>query len=140
MVDFRAIISDPQTGKSYQVEITGSQANKFLGKRIGERIEGDAVGLPGYTLKITGGTDRDGFPMRPDLPGSKRKRLLISKSIGFKPEVKGLRRRKTLRGREISGEIGQINLVVTEYGSKTIEEIFNPPQEETGEDTAEGEG
>ena len=137
MADFRVVISDPSTGKSYQVEVSGNQANKFIGHRIGDMIEGDAVGLGGYTLKITGGSDRDGFSMRPDLPGSARRKLLVSKSIGFKPKRAGLRRRKTYRGREISSETGQINLVVVERGRKTIEEMLTPPQEETEADTEE---
>jgi len=36
------------------------------------------VGLPGYELRITGGTDRDGFPMQPDLPGPGHQRILLS--------------------------------------------------------------
>lgn len=135
MTDFRVVISDPKTGKSYQVEVTGDQANRFIGKKIGDHIEGNTTGLPGYKLKITGGTDKDGFPMRPDLPGAKRRKLLISKSTGFKPREKGLRRRKTLRGRDISSDISQINLVITEYGTKTLEELFTPPEEP--EDTSE---
>ncbi|RZB32615.1 MAG: small subunit ribosomal protein S6e [Candidatus Argoarchaeum ethanivorans] len=139
MADFRTVISDPQTGKSYQVEVTGSQANKFLGKKLGETIEGSAAGLAGYSLKITGGTDKDGFPLRKDLPGSQRRKLLLSKSTGFKPKVSGLRKRKAVRGRDISGDVGQINLVVAEYGKKTIEEIFAPSKEETSEANESGE-
>jgi len=139
MADFRVVISDPTSGKSYQVEVSGSQANKFITQRIGDTIEGDAVGLGGYTLKITGGSDKDGFSMRPDLPGQARRKLLVSKSIGFKPKRAGLRKRKAYRGREISNETGQINLVVIEHGRKTIDEIFAPPQEaaEVVEETGE---
>ncbi|OYT64360.1 30S ribosomal protein S6e [Methanosarcinales archaeon ex4572_44] len=138
MADFRVVISDPSTGKSHQVEVSGSQANKFITQRIGDTIEGDAAGLGGYTLKITGGSDKDGFSMRPDLPGPARRKLLVSKSTGFKPKRAGLRRRKAYRGREISSETGQINLVVIEHGRKTVDEIFAPPQEETkAEETGE---
>ncbi len=135
MADFRVVISDSETGKSRQVEISGNQAARLLGKVIGDVVDGEIVGLPGFKLKITGGTDRDGFPMRRDLPGSQRRRILVSRSVGFKPEKKGLRKRKTLRGNEISQDTGQINTLIVERGSKTVEEILDKKEGE--EETAE---
>jgi small subunit ribosomal protein S6e len=60
--------------------------------------------------------------MRADLPGNKRKKLLLSDSIGFHEKYPGQRMRIAVRGSAISSEIVQVNMAVAEYGSKTIEE------------------
>ena len=57
MVEFKAIINDVKTGKSYNVTVSGHHANSLIGKNVGEIIDGIFVGLPGYKLKITGGSD-----------------------------------------------------------------------------------
>jgi small subunit ribosomal protein S6e len=62
--------------------------------------------------------------MRSDLPGTRRKKLLISKSTGFKPKDKGVRRRKSVRGNTISPDIMQVNMKITSYGSKSVEELL----------------
>ena len=69
MADFKLVVSDPKTGKAYNVDVTGAKSNKIIGRPIGSEIEGDVAGLPGYKLVITGGSDKDGMPMRGDLPG-----------------------------------------------------------------------
>src|SRR5437867_994511 len=83
MAEFKAVIADPKTGKAYKKDITGHYANALIGKKIGEDLDGLYVGLPGYKLQITGGSDKDGFPMRSDLPGPRRKRLLVSGGLGY---------------------------------------------------------
>src|SRR5207245_648479 len=70
MAEFKAVIADPKSGKAYKKDITGHYANALIGKKIGEDLDGLYVGLPGYKLQITGGSDKDGFPMRSDLPGA----------------------------------------------------------------------
>ncbi|KCZ71533.1 ribosomal protein S6E (S10) [Candidatus Methanoperedens nitroreducens] len=132
MVDFRVIVSDSKTAQAYQVVVSGTAANKLIGKSIGDTVGGDAVGLGGYMIKLTGGTDRDGFPMRGDLPGPGRRKILVAGGVGYHPKAKGVRRRKTMRGREISSDISQINAVIVEYGQKPLSEIF-PKKEEKAE-------
>jgi small subunit ribosomal protein S6e len=122
MAEFKVVINDPKTGKSYKKEISGTKANSLIGKRIKEEIDGVFVGLPGYRLQITGGTDKDGFPMRPNLQGSVRKKLLLTGGIGFHPKRKGMRKRKMVRGNTISADIVQINMKIVGYGPKPIEE------------------
>ena len=130
-MEFRVVISDPQSGKAYQKVVEGANANRLIGKKIGDVISGTVVELPpDYELQITGGTDKDGFPMRPDLPGSGRKRLLLSKSTGFRPKEKGLRRRKTVRGKVISRDIMQINMKVVKHGKIPLEEYFKEKESE----------
>ena len=133
MADFRIVVSDSKTAQAYQVTVTGAAANKIIGKNIGEIISGDLAGLSGYTLKLTGGTDRDGFPIRPDLPGPARRKILVAGGVGFHPTQDGERRRKSMRGHEISSEVTQINTVIVEYGQKPLAEIFPKKELKEGE-------
>jgi len=133
MPDFRVIVSDGDKGAAYQIEVSDNQANMFIGKKIGEMIDGDVLKLPGYSLQITGGTDKDGFPMRGGLSGPNRRNILITGGVGFKSQVKGMRRRKAIRGEEISSAIGQINMVVNETGNKSLDELLSGKSEEIEE-------
>ncbi len=133
MAEFKANISDPKTGKSYQLLISGQKANPILGKKIGEKMDGIFVEMPGYKLEITGGSDKDGFPMRSDLPSARRTKLLISKGLGFKPHMHGERRRKTMRGNTVSPDITQLNLKVITRGPRPIEELLAKKEEEKNE-------
>jgi small subunit ribosomal protein S6e len=133
MADFRIVVSDSKTAQAYQVTVTGAAASKIIGKNIGDTISGDIAGLSGYKLKLTGGTDKDGFPMRPDLSGPARKKILVAGGVGFHPKADGIRMRKSMRGREISSDVTQINAVVVEYGEKPLVEIFPKKELKEGE-------
>ncbi len=117
------MISDPETGKSIQYELDDAKTNALVGKSVGEIVEGDALGLPGYKLKITGGSDSSGFPIRPDVHGSGKKRVLIHGTPGYRSKRKGSAKRKTVRGRELSPDISQVNMRVEEKGSAPLEEL-----------------
>lgn len=123
MATFKLVISDPKSGIAKQVEITGAEADKLIGLRIGDEIGAKELGLnlseifgseipADVKLKITGGTDKDGFPMRPDVHGPRRVRILLSRGPGFRPQERGERRKKTVRGNTISPEIAQINVKI----------------------------
>ncbi|MEF8847894.1 MAG: 30S ribosomal protein S6e [Candidatus Thermoplasmatota archaeon] len=133
MVEFKVVINDPKNGKAYNVDIGGHHANSLIGKKIGDEVDGIFVELPGYKLEVTGGSDKDGFIMREDLPGRGRRRILLSKSKGFKPKQKGMRRKKTVRGNTISQDIVQINMKVTKHSSKPIDKILGSDKSESGE-------
>jgi small subunit ribosomal protein S6e len=138
MAVFKIVVSDPETRKSYQLEIEQSKALALIGKKIGEEFNGDLIGLPGYTLKITGGTDKDGFPMPPAVDGAVRKKVLLSGPPGFHPRKKGERRRKTVRGNTISEDIAQVNMKVIKKGEKPLEELIpTKPKEEKKEEVKE---
>ena len=124
MAEYKAVVNDKKTGKSYNVTVTGHHANSLTGKCVGEIIDGIFVGLPGYKLQITGGSDGNGTPMRKDLPGNKRRMLLMSEGLGFHEKYPGQRRRVAIHGCAISEKIVQINMAVTEYGPKSIEETL----------------
>lgn len=123
---FKVVVADPETGKSYQLEVREPVAGKLIGLRIGDKFGGEVVGLPGYELQITGGTDRDGFPMRADISGTGRKSVLLSSGPGFSPKRRGERRRKRVRGSRISDAIVQVNTKVVKRGEKSIEGIIAP--------------
>lgn len=57
MVEFEVVISDPKNGKSYQTKVEGHHANSLIGKRINDEVDGIFVNLPGYKLRISGGSD-----------------------------------------------------------------------------------
>jgi small subunit ribosomal protein S6e len=123
MVEFKVVVNDT-TGKSYNIPVSGHHANSLIGKKINDEVDGIFVSLPGYKLKITGGTDKDGFPMRHDIPGSTRRRLLLSRGLGFKPTELGKRKKKSVRGNTINQEIVQVNMKVLKPGTKPIDEII----------------
>jgi small subunit ribosomal protein S6e len=119
---FKLIIS--QGENSHQLEVEAAESKRLVGMKIGEEFDAAPIGLAGYTLCITGGSDKNGFPMKKDVEGSRRIKSLLSGGIGFKPRRKGQRRRKTVRGNTISDDIVQINTVVVKKGSKSIEDLL----------------
>ncbi len=112
MAKFQLIVSDPKSKTSKAASLEGTKAQALVGKSIGEEIDGKLLGLGNVRLKITGGTDKDGVPMRFDIQGAARKRAILSGGVGFRPEEDGERQRKLVRGRTISEETLQVNSVV----------------------------
>ena len=125
MVEFKVVVNDIKNGKSHQVSVSGHHANSLIGKKIGDEVDGIFISLPGYKLKVTGGTDKNGFAMRSDFPGVGRRRILLSKSQGFRPKESGLRKKKSVKGNTINQDIVQINMKVTKYSSKPIEKLIS---------------
>jgi len=119
---FKLVISEG--AKSHQLEVDAAQTKNLTGLKIGDEIDASIVGLNGYKLQITGGSDKNGFPLKKDVEGQRRIRSLLSGGIGFKPKMDGQRRRKTVRGNTISDDIVQINTIVTEKGKKSIDELL----------------
>jgi small subunit ribosomal protein S6e len=119
MAKFKIIISDPETGKSQFGEVEETQAVPLIGRKLGEVIDGTPVKMSGYKLLITGGSDKDGFPMRPNIHGGVRVGAILSGGVGFHPSKKGERKRKTLRGNVITDAIVQINMKIVEQPKKS---------------------
>ena len=122
MVEYKLVISEAQ--QSVARTVADPQAAGFLGKRIGEVVGGELIGAAGYTFRIAGGTDKSGFPLRPDVPGARQTRLYVGEGFGFHAPRHGMRRRRTFRGNTISEETVQINLVVDQKGPKALSELF----------------
>jgi len=122
-------VSD-QKGKSISRELKDNDANVLLGLQVGQETDASILGLQGK-IKITGGSDKSGVPMRGDVAGVPRKRILISKGVGLQDVKKGLRKRKLVRGNIISEEIYQINC---KYDGKIdLEPKTEAPKEEPKE-------
>lgn len=107
MTNFKLTVSDVK-GKSITKELKDSDANTLLGLQLGNETDASIVGLQGK-LKLTGGSDKSGVPMRKDIHGSARKYVLLSKGIGLQTAEIGQRARKLMRGNTVSEEIYQIN-------------------------------
>ena len=123
---FKVVVSDKAI--SHQIEVEdGKELNGLV---IGDEFDGSIVGLDGYTLKITGGSDKNGFTKKKDVSGTRRIKSLLSGGVGYKPIGKGVKRRKTVRGNTIAEDIVQINTVVVSAGSKPIAEILGADEEE----------
>ena len=107
MTNFKITVSDVN-GKSITKELKDSDANTLLGLQLGNETDASIVGLKGK-LKLTGGSDKSGVPMRNDIHGSARKYVLLSKGVGLQAAEIGQRVRKLMRGNTVSEEIYQIN-------------------------------
>ncbi len=130
MADFQVVVADPDSGATYQQDVDGQDANRFLGKSIGDDVDGGAVGLDGFTVEITGGSDDAGRPMRGDVDGPNLKEVLLDGGVGYDPSRDGERKRVTVRGGEVSEATAQLNVKVSEYGEESVEDLLG----EGGED------
>jgi small subunit ribosomal protein S6e len=124
MAEFTVAVADPEDGTTYQVEVADQDANRFIGREIGEEVDGGAVGLSGYTLELTGGSDDAGRPMRGDVPGPNLKELLLEGGVGYEPSRDGERKRVTVRGREVSEATRQINVRIAARGDGDVAELL----------------
>ncbi len=128
-MELKVVISDPETGKAYQQELKDDRAIRFKGKKLGDEISGSVLGLEGYTLKITGGSDRSGFPIKPGVHGTARPKILMTEGIGYHPKRK-VRSKKRVRGENIDEDITQVNTKVIKKGRKDISELLGAAGEE----------
>ncbi|WP_226011992.1 30S ribosomal protein S6e [Halomicrobium salinisoli] len=130
MAEFTVAVSDPEDGTTYQIDVDGQDANRFIGREIGEEVDGGAVGLDGYTLELTGGSDDAGRPMRPDVRGDDLKSILTDGGVGFNPTRDGERKRITVRGREVSDATAQVNAKIAERGSDDVDDLLGDGDDE----------
>ena len=107
-------------GKGLTKVIQLQKIDPLIGKVIGETVNGGLIGLPGYELKITGGSDMSGIPMKPHVHGPVKKKLLLSTGPGYNPKRKGEKKRKVVRGSEITDDMKQINMVVVKLGKTKL--------------------
>ncbi|HJU33865.1 MAG TPA: S6e family ribosomal protein [Nitrososphaera sp.] len=110
MAQFKLTISDKK-GKTITQELKDRTAQPLLGAKVGSVIDSSIVGVAGGKLKITGGSDRAGTPMRPDVHGGVKKYVLLSTGVGNRSEA---RIRKLVRGNMVTEEIYQLNSVLVE--------------------------
>ena len=113
MPAYKLIVSDPKERRSNVYELKDQQAQVLVGLKIGEVVDASVIGVKGK-IRITGGSDKAGFPMRGDVLGGVKKHVLLTKGTGFRSFGKGEKRRKLVRGNTITEEIYQVNAVLTE--------------------------
>jgi small subunit ribosomal protein S6e len=132
LANFKLTVSDTK-GKSVTKELKDSDANPLVGLQIGNEVDATIVGFSGK-MKITGGSDKSGVPMREDVHGGARKYVLLSKGVGLQDAEKGERVRKLIRGNQISEETYQINckfqgIIPAEEAPKNDESSDNKTEE-----------
>jgi small subunit ribosomal protein S6e len=110
LAQFKLIISD-RKGKTIAQELKDRTAQPLLGTKVGSIIDSSIVGVAGGKLKITGGSDRSGTPMRADVHGGVKKYVLLSTGVGNRSEA---RIRKLVRGNMVTEEIYQLNSMLIE--------------------------
>ena len=110
MAQFKLIVSD-RKGKTIAQELKDRNAQPLLGTKVGSIIDSSIVGIAGGKLKITGGSDKSGTPMRADVHGGVKKYVLLSTGVGNRSEE---RVRKLVRGNMVTEEIYQLNSALIE--------------------------
>jgi small subunit ribosomal protein S6e len=121
-MDLKINIAD-KSGKTVKRELKEDQATILHGKKIGDKIHGEILDMPGYEFEISGGSDFCGFPMRNDVNGIMRKGILITKGLGNKYNRKGMRLRRTVAGNTIYNKTSQVNLKVLKHGAEPLVKI-----------------
>ncbi|MFC6872945.1 30S ribosomal protein S6e [Halobellus marinus] len=140
MAEFKVVVSD-ETGRTEQFEVDGQDANRFLGRDLGDEVDGGAVDLDGETLELTGGSDNAGRPMRADVSGGDLKELLLEGGVGYEPSRDGERKRVTVRGRTITEETAQVNAAIVGGGTLGDDEADAADDEaDAADDEAEADG
>jgi len=100
----------------------------FYEKRIGAEVDVDVLGdeWKGYVLRITGGNDKQGFPMKQGVLTNIRVRLLLSKGHScYRPRRTGERKRKSVRGCIVDANLSALSLVVVKKGEAEIDGLTN---------------
>lgn len=128
----KLIYSDPKTGLSASMELDDDRKDALLNRKIGDEIDASVFGLTGYKVRITGGSDSSGFPLEPSMQGQLKRKTLKERK---KSTGKRVNKRVTVRGNTVSSDTNQVSVVILEYGSKPVEEIF-PKKEKKGKEEA----
>lgn len=117
-------ISYPATGSQKTVDIEDElKVRPFFDKRISQEVPGDSLGaeFAGYIFRISGGNDKQGFPMKQGVLTPNRTRLLLGKGQScFRERRKGARKRKSVRGCIVANDLSVLNLVIVKRGEADI--------------------
>ena len=118
-------ICNPETGQQKPFEIDDdAKLRPFFDRKMAQEVEGDSLGdeFKGYVFKITGGNDKQGFPMKQGVMSNQRVRLLLSKGKScYRPRRKGERKRKSVRGCIVGSDLSVMNLAITQQVEAGIE-------------------
>jgi len=118
-------ISYPIAGTQKSIVIDDDKkVSVFYDKRMGNEVDGGELDeqFKGYVFKITGGNDKDGFPMKQGVMVKGRVRLLLSKGHStYRPRRNGERKRKSVRGCIVGPDLSVIALAIVKVGDSKIE-------------------
>ncbi len=128
MAQFKITVSD-KNGKTVTQELKDKIAQPLLGTKVGSIIDSSIIGIGGGKLKITGGSDKSGTPMRADVHGGVKKYVLLSTGVGNRNEA---RIRKLVRGNMVTEEIYQLNSMLIEGVLPEKREDAKTREAETG--------
>ena len=87
----------------------------FYEKRMGAEVDAATLGEEwnGYVFRITGGNDKQGFPMKQGVLTQSRVRLLLSKGHScYRPRKTGERKRKSVRGCIVDDKLSVLSVIV----------------------------
>ncbi|RYP02823.1 hypothetical protein DL764_005586 [Monosporascus ibericus] len=117
-------ISYPANGSQKLIEIEDERKLRdFMEKRMGQEVPGDNLGdeFKGYIFRITGGNDKQGFPMKQGVMHPTRVRLLLSDGHScYRARRTGERRRKSVRGCIVGMDLSVLALAVVKQGENEI--------------------
>uniref|UniRef100_A0A452DMN7 40S ribosomal protein S6 n=1 Tax=Capra hircus TaxID=9925 RepID=A0A452DMN7_CAPHI len=117
-------ISFPATGCRKLIEVDDERKLRtFYEKRMATEVAADALGeeWKGYVVRISGGNDKQGFPMKQGVLTHGRVHLLLSKGHScYRPRRTGERKRKSVRGCIVDANLSVLNLVIMKKGEKDI--------------------
>ncbi|KAL4690780.1 hypothetical protein H8959_013741 [Pygathrix nigripes] len=113
-------ISFPATGCQKLTEVDDERKLRtFHEKRMATEVAADALGeeWKGYVVQISGGNDKQGFPMKLGVLTHGHVRLLLSKGHScYRPRRMGERKRKSVRGCIVDANLSVLNLVIVKKG------------------------
>eukprot|EP00934_Nitzschia_sp_Nitz4_P004422 Nitzschia sp. Nitz4//scaffold11_size288233//184301//185308//NITZ4_000793-RA/size288233-augustus-gene-0.138-mRNA-1//-1//CDS//3329534131//4412//frame0 len=122
-------ISCPSTGMQKVIDIDDEKRLQSLyDRRMAQEVDGSVLGdeFEGYIFRISGGNDKQGFPMRQGVLTNTRVRLLCKKGHkAYRQRRAGERKRKSVRGCVVGHDIAVLNLVVAQVGDKEVEGLTN---------------
>merc|ERR1712094_19165 len=117
-------IAWPETGAQKCIDIDDDRRLlPFYDKRIAAEVSLDSLGdeFKGYRARISGGNDKQGFPMMQGVLTPERVRLLLRKgSKCYRQRRTGEMKRKSVRGCIVSQDLSVLNLVIVQNGSSPL--------------------
>merc|ERR1712005_8996 len=120
-------IANPATGSQMLLEVDDERKLAvFMDRKIGQEVPLDSLeeGFAGYQVRISGGLDKQGFPMKQGISTAHRVRVLLGKHPGyFNPKRKGERRRRSVRGAIVAQDIAVLNLVLVRQGEQPLPKL-----------------
>eukprot|EP01117_Protostelium_nocturnum_P002075 TRINITY_DN12715_c0_g1_i1.p1 TRINITY_DN12715_c0_g1~~TRINITY_DN12715_c0_g1_i1.p1 ORF type:complete len:239 (-),score=78.98 TRINITY_DN12715_c0_g1_i1:90-806(-) len=117
-------ISYPPNGTQKSLEVDDEKKLRaFYEKRMAQEVEGDVLGdeYKGYVFKISGGNDKQGFPMKQGVLSNTRVRLLLREGATcYKPRRDGERKRKSVRGCIVGSDLSALHLIIVKKGEAEL--------------------